>query len=95
MTGPELTAGLAALRAALDAAYEAVTAGTPIDLTGLEVEIGRLCAAAPELPREARADAAAGLAAVVAGLDALSAALTRGHEAEARRRAASVYGKTL
>jgi hypothetical protein len=94
MTEIELTARLAALRAALEAAHEAVSSGTPIDLAGLDDEVGKLCTAAPGMPREARADVAAGFAALVAGLDALSAALARGHEAEARRRAVGAYGKS-
>ena len=47
--------------------------GRPIDLTGLEQEVGRLCAASLDLaPAEGRAMRAE-LAAVLAELDALSA----------------------
>lgn len=93
-----------ALAAALEDARVAVEQGTPLEMDGLDVWVGRVCDGATALPPPLARRLLPQLDAVVAGMDALSAALTRQQEAlmsaaaavpdpaTARRRAASAYG---
>lgn len=96
----------AALAAALEDARAAVEQGTPLEMDGLDVWVGRVCDGATALPPPLARRLLPQLDAVVAGMDALSAALSRQQEAlmnaaaavpdpaTARRRAASAYGGT-
>lgn len=93
-----------ALVAALEDARVAVDQGTPLEMDGLDVWVGRVCDGATGLPPPLARRLLPQLDAVVAGMDALSAALSRQQEAlmsaaaaapdpaTARRRAASAYG---
>lgn len=93
-----------ALVAALEDARVAVEQGTPLEMDGLDVWVGRVCDGATALPPPLARRLLPQLDAVVAGMDALSAALSRQQEAlmsaaaaapdpaTARRRAASAYG---
>ncbi len=93
-----------ALAAALVDAREAVEQGTPLEMDGLDVWVSRVCEGATALPGPLARRLLPQLDAVVAGMDALSASLSRQQEllmnaasaapdpATARRRAASAYG---
>lgn len=92
-----------ALAAALEDACAAVDQGTPLEMDGLDVWVGRVCEGATALPPPLARSLLPQLDSVVAGMDALSQALSRQQEAlmsatsgtpdaaTARRRAASAY----
>ena len=82
----------------LGAARAAVEAGHLVDMSGLDLAVAELCAAALQLPPRHRARAARKLARLVQDLSALTQALAtqrealeRVAEAEARQRAADAY----
>lgn len=93
-----------ALVAALEDARAAVEQGTPLEMDGLDVWVGRVCDGATALPPPLARRLLPQLDAVVAGMDGLSAALARQQQAlmdaatatpdpaTARRRAVSAYG---
>ena len=94
----------AALVAGREDARVAVEQGTPLEMDGLDGWVGRVCDGATALPPPLARRLLPQLDAVVAGMDALSAALSRQQDAlmnaaaavpdpaTARRRAASAYG---
>jgi hypothetical protein len=100
MTLDELTQGLRALESAIATARQAVASGALVDLAGLDEEVARLCAAAPEAPSSARAELAARFTAIIAALDALAHDLVADEQESrktaedlARRRAAGAYAR--
>ena len=82
----------------LGAARAAIEAGHLVDMSGLDLAVAELCAAAAQLPPRHHGRAARKLARLARDLSALAEALTtqrdaleRMAEAEARRRAAGAY----
>lgn len=95
-----------ALAEALAEARAAVEQGTPLEMDGLDLWVGRVCEGATALPPPLARQLLPQLDAIVAGMDGLSLALSRQQDAlmsamnaapdaaTARRRAASAYGGT-
>lgn len=107
MTPEEVTHGIAAVTAVLEAAREQADGGARVDLAGLDARVAELCAAASTLPPpQARAQLAA-LERMLAALDGLTGALTRQRDTlaaaaegrndphTARQRAAAAYGRPI
>ncbi len=92
-------ANLALVSDTLSTARAAVAAGHLVDMSGLDLAVAELCAAAVQLPPRHQGRAARKLARLAQDLSALAEALTqqredleRAAEAEARQRAAGAYG---
>jgi len=85
----------------LSTARAAIAAGHFIDVSGLDLAVAELCAAAVQLPPRHQGRAARKLARLAQDLSALADALTtqrqdleHAAEAEARQRASDAYGTT-
>jgi len=98
MTDAPASADLALVSETLGTARAAIEAGHIVDMSGLDLAVAELCAAAVELPPRHQGRAARKLARLAQDLSALAAALAtqretleRMAEAEARQRAAGAY----
>lgn len=76
-TFPALAEAIAAAGGLLRLAEGIAAAGRPIDLSGLDNTLGRICAQALDLPPEQGARLRPAMAALVSDLDLLSQALRR------------------
>jgi hypothetical protein len=92
------TADLDLVSATLGTARAAIEAGDLVDMSGLDLAVAELCAAALQLPPRHHGRAARKLARLAKDLSALAEALTtqretleRVAETEARRRAVGAY----
>lgn len=61
----------------LEVAHALIDAGRPLDLSGFEAEVGRLCAQALDLPPEEGRTLVPALSALLAEIDGTAAAFTR------------------
>ena len=75
MTLVSLCDRLDTIKASLAAAREAVAAGTPIDLTGLDVAIAEACKGAQEIPPNGRPTVIAALQSLADELNGLASSL--------------------
>jgi hypothetical protein len=95
-------ANLALVSDTLSTARVAIAAGHLVDMSGLDLAVAELCAAAVQLPQRHQGRAARKLARLAQDLSALAEALTtqregleQAAEAEARQRAANAYGTDI